>query len=145
MIGCGPSKFPILSLQINEISRKVLMSIDAAMIAAQDNGNCLKKILCENSKFDKMTPNKIWLPVWRYLSNALEFTSFNLLLLMILPSFSLGMSWLSSRLTNGHTDSPLMFECLKALTMGLGNGECDQMFTCDSNLITNGRHSKQSN
>lgn len=62
----------VRSLQINEISRKVLMSIDAAMIAAQDNGNCLKKTLCENSKFDKMTQNKMWLPVWRYLSNAFE-------------------------------------------------------------------------
>lgn len=48
------------------------MSIDAAMIAAQDNGNCLKKILCENSKFDKTTQNKIWLPVWRYLSNLFK-------------------------------------------------------------------------
>lgn len=55
------------------------------------------------------------------------------------------MSWLSSRLTNGQTDSPLMFECLKALTIGLGNGMCDQIFTCDSNLIANGRHSIKSN
>lgn len=55
--------------------------------------------------------------------------------------FSLGMSWLSSRLTNGKADSPIMFECLKALIIGLGNGMCEENFTCDSNVILNGRKS----
>lgn len=49
------------------------------------------------------------------------------------------MSWLSSRLTNGQADSPIMFECLKALIIGLGNGMCEENFTCDSNLIQNAR------
>lgn len=49
------------------------------------------------------------------------------------------MSWLSSRLTNGKADSPIMFECLKALIIGLGNGVCEENFTCDSNIIRNGR------
>lgn len=56
--------------------------------------------------------------------------------------FSLGMSWLSPRLGKRQSESPLMFECLKALTIGLGNGVCEQIFTCETNII---RTNKQTN
>lgn len=45
------------------------------------------------------------------------------------------MSWLSSHITNGQADSPIMFECLKALVIGLGNGSCKEMFPCDSSDV----------
>lgn len=41
------------------------MSIDAAIVAPEDNGNCLKQVLCENSKVEKISNKKIWLPIWR--------------------------------------------------------------------------------
>lgn len=53
------------------------------------------------------------------------------------------MSWLSTRLTNGKADSPIMFECLKALIIGLGNGMCEENFRCDSIVILNDRKSTQ--
>lgn len=53
------------------------------------------------------------------------------------------MSWLSSRLTIGKTDSTLMFECLKALTIGLGNGNCSQVFICDTNHNLHSQKLKQ--
>lgn len=46
------------------MSRKVLQSIEAAVAAPKDNGNCLKRILCENNKAETVTKNRIWLPVW---------------------------------------------------------------------------------
>lgn len=54
-------------------------------------------------------------------------------------SYSLGMSWLSSHLTDGQVDSPMMFDCLKALIYGLGNGMCEEVYTCDSKIIANSR------
>lgn len=50
--------------QVNEMSRKVLQSIEAAIVAPDDNGNCLKRILCQNNKMKTVSSNKIWLPVW---------------------------------------------------------------------------------
>ncbi|XP_031631439.1 uncharacterized protein LOC116345865 [Contarinia nasturtii] len=101
---------------VNEMSRKVLQSIEAAMVAPEDNGNCLKQILCQNNQFKSISINQIWLPVW-----------------------GLGMSWLSSRITTGQINSPIMFECLKALIIGLGDGVCEENFQCDSNIIANNR------
>lgn len=46
------------------MSRKVLQSIEAAIVAPDDNGNCLKRILCQNNKMKTVSKNKIWLPVW---------------------------------------------------------------------------------
>lgn len=56
---------------------------------------------------------------------------------------SLGMSWLSPRLGARETQSPLMFECLKALTIGLGNGDCELVFECDVNIIQNNKKLKR--
>lgn len=46
------------------MSKKVLKSIEAAFIAREDNGNCLKQILCENNKSKTVLNNRLWLPVW---------------------------------------------------------------------------------
>lgn len=52
------------SHQVNEMSRKVLQSIEAAIVAPKDNGNCLKHFLCQNNKMKTVSSNRIWLPVW---------------------------------------------------------------------------------
>lgn len=52
---------------LNELARRILISIEAALIADTDNGTCLKKALCENNKYSRSvkTRSKIWIPVWR--------------------------------------------------------------------------------
>lgn len=59
-IGC-------VSLQMNTVSRKVLKSIEMLFIAAHDNGDCLKQVLCENNQMNRSTMSSIptiWMPVW---------------------------------------------------------------------------------
>lgn len=53
---------------LNDLSYRVLKSIEAALIAEADSGNCLRRILCENNRYSKDTNDgrKIWVPVWRY-------------------------------------------------------------------------------
>lgn len=52
---------------LNELARRILISIEAAMVAHQDDGNCLRKTLCENNFYSRtLTSNqKYWVPVWR--------------------------------------------------------------------------------
>lgn len=52
--------------QINDISRRVLRSIEAALIAEKDHGKCLHQVLCENNKYAKERNDgqKIWIPIW---------------------------------------------------------------------------------
>lgn len=52
---------------LNDLSYRVLMSIEAAMVAEADSGNCLRKVLCENNRYSKQTNDgrRIWVPVWR--------------------------------------------------------------------------------
>lgn len=45
------------------------------------------------------------------------------------------MSWLSSKLSRQPMDSSIIFDCLKASTIGLGNGSCDELFECDMDII----------
>lgn len=49
------------------MSRKVLKSIEAAIFASKDNGECLREVLCQNSIFHTNNDEneKIWLPIWR--------------------------------------------------------------------------------
>lgn len=51
---------------MNEISQRVLLSIDAVLIAEQDNGKCLRNVICENNKYSRNLNNnqKLWIPVW---------------------------------------------------------------------------------
>lgn len=52
--------------QINDISRRVLRSIEAVLIAEKDHGKCLHQVLCENNKYSKNRNDgqKIWIPIW---------------------------------------------------------------------------------
>lgn len=53
--------------ELNELSHNVLRSIEAALVADTDFGNCIRKILCENNRHSTQTKDarKIWMPVWR--------------------------------------------------------------------------------
>lgn len=55
-------------VQLNEITRKVLKSIEAVLVAEEDKGTCLHQMLCENNKFSRKRNDdqKIWIPVWGY-------------------------------------------------------------------------------
>lgn len=52
---------------LNEMSRQVLMSIEALSIADRDGGECLRRVLCESNKYSRTLSGsqKIWLPLWR--------------------------------------------------------------------------------
>lgn len=52
---------------LNDLSYRILRSIEAVMIAEEDSGNCLRRILCEENQYSKQTNDgrRIWVPVWR--------------------------------------------------------------------------------
>lgn len=52
---------------LNELSYHVLRSIEAALVADIDRGNCLRRTLCENNRqsTESKDGRKIWVPVWR--------------------------------------------------------------------------------
>lgn len=52
---------------LNDLSYRVLRSIEAVMVAETDSGNCLRKILCENNRYSRgiNDDRRIWVPVWR--------------------------------------------------------------------------------
>lgn len=52
---------------LNDLSYRVLRSIEAVMVAQEDSGNCLRRILCEENQYSKETNDgrRIWVPVWR--------------------------------------------------------------------------------
>lgn len=54
--------------ELNELSHRVLRSIEAALVAQSDHGNCLRRVLCEDNRHAKNTDGgqRIWIPVWRY-------------------------------------------------------------------------------
>lgn len=54
--------------ELNELSYRVLRSVEAAMVADMDSANCLRRILCEDNQYSTSTNDgrKIWVPVWRY-------------------------------------------------------------------------------
>jgi hypothetical protein len=58
---------------LNELARRILTSIEAAFVANDDDGNCLRQTLCENNKFSRSVEgnNKILIPVWRYVDFSL--------------------------------------------------------------------------
>lgn len=66
---------------MNELSRRVLKSIESAFVVEDDNGACLHQVLCENNKATRhRTDNqKIWVPFW-----GLEKCNFSLLSLIYL-------------------------------------------------------------
>lgn len=109
--------------QINEISRRVLRSIEAVLIAEKDHGKCLHQVLCENNKYSKERKDgqKIWIPIW-----------------------GLGLSWLSSRIITNQLPSGSILESIKASTMGLGGANCTKIFpNCDLKMIEEDRKQRR--
>lgn len=52
--------------EVNELAQRVLRSIEAVLVAQSDNGNCLRRLLCEDNRFSRDTQGgrRIWIPVW---------------------------------------------------------------------------------
>ncbi|XP_017789739.1 PREDICTED: uncharacterized protein LOC108572064 [Habropoda laboriosa] len=95
---------------LNELSYSVLRTIEAALVADMDSGNCIRRILCENNQFSTRTKDarKIWIPVW-----------------------SLGMSWISGRVLKGSPWSAIL-DSVKASILGLGGANCASLYPdCD--------------
>nr|XP_012228917.1 PREDICTED: uncharacterized protein LOC105675976 [Linepithema humile] len=91
---------------LNDLSYRVLRSIEAAMVAKEDSGNCLRLVLCENNRYSKETKDgrRIWVPVW-----------------------SLGMSWLSGRILH-RTPWSAMLDSVRASVLGLGGVDCTTFY-----------------
>lgn len=53
--------------ELNELSYSVLRSIEAALVADVDSGNCIRRVLCEDNQRSTQIKDgrKIWIPVWR--------------------------------------------------------------------------------
>ncbi|XP_070496852.1 uncharacterized protein [Chironomus tepperi] len=82
--------------QVNEISRRALRSFEAFLVAKHDNGQCLKKYICENNKFSRKTVD-----LQKYL----------------IPILGLGLSWVSNKITNQPITANL--DNLQASIIGL--------------------------
>ncbi|XP_028050783.1 uncharacterized protein LOC105830334 [Monomorium pharaonis] len=104
------SSSTISNEDLNELSYRVLRSIEAALVAETDSGNCLRRILCEDNQYSKQTKDdrRIWIPVW-----------------------SLGMSWVSGRMLH-RTPWSAMLDSVKASILGLGGVDCASFYPeCD--------------
>lgn len=64
----NPKQRPNDNYALNELTRRIVVSMEAALVANNDGGICLRRILCENNKYSRTLKNrsKIWVPVWRY-------------------------------------------------------------------------------
>lgn len=53
--------------ELNELSHRVLRSIESILVAQADHGNCLRRMLCEDNRYSRDTNGgkRIWIPVWR--------------------------------------------------------------------------------
>jgi hypothetical protein len=101
--------------QINEISKRTLRSIEAFVIAKDDQGQCLKKYICENNKFSR---------------NAFDIQKYTI------PIFGISLSYLSNKLNDFPITSNL--ENLQASLIGLGNGNCS-VFKCNAEILISKR------
>lgn len=98
--------------QINDISKRTLQSIEAFVMAKNDRGECLKKLICENNKFSR---------------KAYDIQKYTI------PIFGISLSYLSNKLNDFPITANL--EGLQASIIGLGNGNCS-MFECSTELIS---------
>lgn len=101
--------------RINEIARRALTSFEAFVIAKHDNGQCLKRFVCENNKFSRRAKD-----LQKYL----------------MPSFGLAISYISNKLNN----RPIIvnLDSIQASIIGLGNGSCAK-YKCDYKLLNEKR------
>ena len=51
---------------LNELSRRILLSIESGLAAGDDDGVCLRRTLCDNNKYSRTLKDnqKFWVPVW---------------------------------------------------------------------------------
>ncbi|KAJ8924175.1 hypothetical protein NQ315_006966 [Exocentrus adspersus] len=108
---------------LNELARRVLTSIEAAMVANNDGGVCLRKSLCENNKYSRslQSKDKLFIPMW-----------------------SLGMSWLAGRLVKNAAPATSMLDTLKASILGLGRANCEVIYQdCDLRMQRNRRRRRR--
>lgn len=97
--------------QINEISKRALRSFEGFVVARDDQGQCLKRFICENNKFSRRTRD-----LHKYL----------------IPIFGLGLSWVSNRINKLPITSNL--DHLQASIIGLGGGKCAR-YKCDMKFL----------
>ncbi|CAB0036034.1 unnamed protein product [Trichogramma brassicae] len=94
--------------ELEQLARRVMRSIEAALVADADRGNCLRRALCEDNRYsvDRADGQRIWIPVW-----------------------SLGMSWASGRVVAAPGRKwPAMLDTLKASLLGLGGADCASLY-----------------
>ncbi|XP_055642072.1 uncharacterized protein LOC129778920 [Toxorhynchites rutilus septentrionalis] len=98
--------------EINEIARKVLDSMDAAVFAREDNGECVQSVICESSGLsrDLKYTKSYWVSVW-----------------------NLGVSWLTGNMVGKDASSGSIMGCLRAMVIGLGGGRCNEAYNCRKN------------
>lgn len=102
---------PIDNSLVNELARRVLVSMEAVFYAHMDDGNCLRREICSNNKYSRSMDNnqKLWIPV-----------------------YGLALSWLSGRVSTRMASTAAMLESLKAAALGLGNSDCNTIYYgCD--------------
>ncbi|CAD6215531.1 GSCOCG00000340001-RA-CDS [Cotesia congregata] len=96
--------------ELNELSHRVLQSIEAIMVANSDSGRCLRWTLCRDNRYSVQTASsqRLWLPIW-----------------------SLGTSWISGQILKQKTWIA-MFDSIKASILGLGGSDCSALYPeCD--------------
>ncbi|XP_055600369.1 uncharacterized protein LOC129749419 isoform X2 [Uranotaenia lowii] len=95
--------------EINEIARKVLDSMDAAIHAKEDSGRCSQFVICEGNQLSTGLKyiRRYWMAVW-----------------------NLGISWLTGNLVDEESRSGVILDCLKSMIVGLGGGDCRKSFHC---------------
>ncbi|XP_055548671.1 uncharacterized protein LOC129732141 [Wyeomyia smithii] len=96
--------------EINAISRKVLDSMDAVVIAGQDEGHCVQKVICGSNRFSRgLKFNRgYWMAVW-----------------------NLGISWLAGNMVAEEAKSETILGCIRAMTIGFVGGDCNQIYNCN--------------
>ena len=101
--------------EINEISKRTLQSMEAFVMAKEDQGSCLKRFICYNNKHS------------RKVADIQKYT---------IPIFGISLSFLSNKLNGFPVTTTL--EHLQASVIGLGNGNCS-MFKCNKKILVSRR------
>lgn len=101
--------------RVNEISKRALQSFEAFVVAKDDQGQCLKRFICENNKFSRRTKD-----LHKYL----------------IPIFGLSLSWISNRINKMPITTNL--DHLQASIIGLGGGKCAR-YKCDIKFLNSKR------
>ncbi|XP_066994869.2 uncharacterized protein [Anabrus simplex] len=108
---------------LNHMAQRVLLSIETLLALQEDDGECLKRVLCENNRYARSLQgnSRVWLPVW-----------------------SLGVSYVSGRFITPDSRSAMMLSFLKASVLGLGRSRCDVLYAgCQEDDIERARRRRR--